>query len=257
MSKVRRLFWDIETSPNVGFFWSSGYKVNIPPDNIIQERAIICICFKWEGEKQVHYLQWDGGCDREMIREFIEVASFADEMVAHNGDKFDMAWYNGRHLIHGFDPMPNHKTVDTYKMAAKNFNLNSYKLDYLSKILLGEGKIHAPFQLWEDIVKSNCPKAMKKMIAYCKKDVVLLERVWQKLSAYEEPMTHAGVYKTGDVKKRWTCPHCGSENVYKSKTNVTRKGMAHHQMQCNDCGKYYTIVGLVYKWYREAREATV
>jgi hypothetical protein len=50
----KRLFYDIETSPNIGLFWQSGYKLNIDHSNIIQERAIICICWKWEGQKEVH-----------------------------------------------------------------------------------------------------------------------------------------------------------------------------------------------------------
>lgn len=253
-TRVRRLYWDIETSPNIGFFWRSGWKVTIPPDNIIQERAVICICWKWEGKRKIHSLQWDHGDDRKMIEEFAEVMESADEMVAHNGDKFDMAWYNGRHLIHGLEPIPKTKTVDTYKMAARNFNLNSYKLDYLAKILFGEGKIHAPFELWEDIVLRDSYSSMKKMVKYCRKDVELVERVHHRLEAYEEPSTHAAVMATGDVKTRWMCPHCASGFVYKSKTRVSKKGLISHQMQCNDCGRYYTVANLVYNWYREAKE---
>jgi NAD(P)H-hydrate repair Nnr-like enzyme with NAD(P)H-hydrate dehydratase domain len=40
-------------------FWTAGYKLNIGHDNIIKERAIICICYKWAGEKEVHSLTWD------------------------------------------------------------------------------------------------------------------------------------------------------------------------------------------------------
>ena len=53
----KRLFYDIETSPNIGFFWGAGYKVNISHDNIIKERAIICICYKWEGQDTVHSIE--------------------------------------------------------------------------------------------------------------------------------------------------------------------------------------------------------
>ena len=60
-------------------------------------------------------------------------------MVAQNGDFFDMRWYNGRHLIHGLEPIPWGKTVDTYKIAKRYFNLNSYRLDYLGKLLFGNG----------------------------------------------------------------------------------------------------------------------
>ena len=55
----KRLFFDIETSPNIGMFWTAGYKLNISHDNIIKERAVICICYKWEDDKDVYYLQWD------------------------------------------------------------------------------------------------------------------------------------------------------------------------------------------------------
>ena len=253
--RVRRVFWDIETSPNIGFFWRPGWKVSLSPDNIIHERAIICICYKWQGQKKVHYLRWDKGDDRKMIKDFIAVIESADELVAHNGDKFDMAWYNGRHLMHGFDPIIKAKTVDTYKMAAKNFNLNSYKLDYLANILLGEGKIHTDYDMWKKIVLENDEKSMKKMIKYCKKDVTLLERVWEKLSAYDDPATHAAVNRTGNVKDRWMCAHCGSDHVKKSKGRTTAKGMIQHQMNCLECGHYYTIANLVFRWYVEHKEA--
>ena len=256
-SRVRRLFWDIETSPNIGFFWRPGWKVSITPDNIIQERAIICICYKWEGNKKVHSLRWEHGDDAEMVARFVEVIEQADEMVAHNGDKFDMAWYNGRHLIHGFDPIPKTKTVDTYKMSARNFNLNSHKLDYLAKILLGEGKIKTDYDTWKKIVLDNDEKSMKKMIKYCKKDVVLLERIWGKLRDYEDASTHAAVMASGNVRDRWKCQHCGSDDVSKSKTRVTAKGMKQHQMKCFDCGRYYTIANLVFSWFKEAKDASV
>jgi len=252
-SRVRRLYWDIETSPNIGFFWRPGWKVSLSPENIIQERAVICICYKWQGQKKVHHLRWDQGDDLGMIIEFAGILEGADEAVAHNGDKFDMGWYNGRHLIHGLEPIAKTKTVDTYKMAARNFNLNSYKLDYIAKILFGEGKIHAPFDLWKDIVLDDCPKAMKKMIKYCKKDVVLLERVWDKLRAYDPAATHAAVNASGNVKDRWMCPHCASSDVFKSKTVVTAMGMKKHQMKCHGCGRYFTIANNVYNWYVEAK----
>ncbi len=54
----KRLFYDIETSFNVGVFWRTGYNLTINPGDIIHERAIICICYKWEGEDEIHSLTW-------------------------------------------------------------------------------------------------------------------------------------------------------------------------------------------------------
>ena len=88
-----RLFFDIETSFNVGIFWRSGYNLNINPGDIIHERAIICICYKWEGEEEVHSLEWDSKqSDKAMLKKFLKVMAQANEIVAHNGDRFDMKW---------------------------------------------------------------------------------------------------------------------------------------------------------------------
>lgn len=252
---MRRLFWDIETSPNIGLFWSSGWKITIPPENIIQERAVICICYKWEGSKKVNHLTWNRGDDRDMIEEFMPVLNEADELVAHNGDRFDLRWYNGRHLIHGLDPVPIAKTVDTLKIAKRRFYLNSNKLDYLAKVLFGEGKIGTEFGLWKKILLENDPAAMRSMVRYCKKDVVLLERVWERLSSYEVPASHAAVVATGDPKDRWMCPHCGCDDVYSNKRRTTAKGMVQHQMKCKGCDRYYTIANAVYGYYKKAKNS--
>jgi hypothetical protein len=248
---IKRLYYDLETSPCICFSWRTGSKVFLNHDSIIQERAIICVCYKWEDKSKVHSITWNNGDDKELVKEFNSIAQEADEIVAHNGDKFDLKWLNGRNLIHGLDPVPRHKSVDTLKIARSNFYLNSNRLDYLGKILLGEGKIKTDFDLWKDIVLSNNESAMKKMVTYCKKDVRLLQRIYEKLCVYDNPHTHVGVL---DGKPRWTCPYCGSEEVSLSKTKPTAKGMIQRQMQCKEDGRYYTIANKVYLDYLDAKE---
>ena len=255
MPKLKRLFWDVETSPNIVLSWRCGGKIFIDHQNIIQERAIICICWKWEDGKRVNALTWDKGDDREMVAKFASVVAQADELVAHNGDKFDLRWFNGRNLIHGLDPVPHGKTVDTLKIARKHFYLNSNRLDYLGSLLLGEGKIKTDFSLWRRILLDNEELALGEMVRYCKKDVVLLQRIWERLRDYETPKTHAGVLLTGNPSDRWTCPHCASVDVKKSKTNTTAKGMVQHQMKCGVCHRYYSIADLVFNFYLRAKES--
>ena len=203
-AKKKVLIWDIETSPNIGFFWRPGYKVTLTHDNILKERAIICICWKWAGERKVHHLTWDKNqCDKKMVKEFLKVAKEADELVAHNGDHFDMKWFNTRVLFHELGPVPQWKTVDTLKIARKYFNFNSNRLDYLGKFLFGEGKISTSFNLWYDICINNCPTAMDKMVKYCKQDVRLLEKVWKELEPYSTVKSHVGV---ANGLPKWTCP---------------------------------------------------
>src|SRR3990167_1870554 len=80
------LFFDIETSPNIGFFWKAGYKLNISPENIIQERAIICVCAKWNNEEEVKSFKWNNGDDKNLLKEFSKLINSADIVVSHNGD---------------------------------------------------------------------------------------------------------------------------------------------------------------------------
>ena len=260
---MKRLFWDIETSPNVMFSWRSGYKINLEPHMIINERQVICICWKWEGQKKVYSLSWDDGDDVSLIRSFAPVLELADEAVAHNGDNFDIRWYNARHFMHDLPPIPMTRTVDTLKIAKRRFYLNSYRLDYIAQKILGRGKIHTNFDLWRDCIELTQPnkeirdRSVRKMVRYCKRDVAILEQVWKRMSAYETPSTHAAVVETGDPKDRWRCAHCGSENVATNKRRVTAKGMTAWSMKCGDCGRYYQIANAVYEWYRMWRRGTL
>ena len=96
----RRLFFDLESSPNIGLFWDAGYKKNIDYSNIIKERAIICICWKWEDDKEVQFVHWDKNqSDKSLLEKFIKIANQADELIAHNGDKFDLPWIRTRCLF--------------------------------------------------------------------------------------------------------------------------------------------------------------
>jgi len=247
---MKRLFFDLETSPCIGFFWKPGYKLNISHDNIISENAVICASYKWQDEKKVHTLTWNKGDDKKLLEKFLPIAMRADEIIAHNGDRYDIPWLNTRALKHGIGPVPIWKTVDTLAIARKRFRFNSNRLDYIGKFLFGEGKIETSFGLWRDIVMNNCPKAMKKMVKYCEKDVVLLQNVWEEIEKYHNVKSHVGVLAG---KERWSCPHCASENVSKSKTRTTAGGGIQHQMKCNDCGSYYTISNSVFKKYLEEK----
>lgn len=238
----KRLFYDIETSPNIGLFWSASWKANIPHDNIIKERAIICICYKWEGQSKVHSLQWDiDQCDKKLLVEFMDVVERADECVGHNGDNFDEKWVRTRCLKHGISCPPRFGSLDTLKKARSHFRFNSNRLDYIGKFLFGEGKIDTGgFGLWKNILLKDCPKAMKKMVKYCKGDVELLERVYHHLRPYITHNTNAAVHTGGE---KYDCPNCGSENTVWRKNRTTTAGTIRAQFQCRDkgCNSYFTV----------------
>jgi len=245
----RRLFFDIETAPNIGFFWKSGYKLSVSYDNIIQERAIICICWKWEGQKRVYSLKWNGSFDdKSMIEEFLPVLNSADEVVGHNGDRFDVKWLRTRAIKHDIPMMPNILTIDTLKQARSKFYFNSNRLDYIAQYLgLGKKHAHGGFDLWKDIVLAGelakmfnhqpvqTPiQAMKVMVDYCKQDVLLLEAIWERFNSYVEATTSVAEYPS-------QCPECGSDETYVNKRYATKAGSKRLHFKCRACGKPSTI----------------
>lgn len=238
MTKRRRLFFDIEVSFNLGMFWTSGFKISLGPENIIKERAIICICYKWEDEKEVGWLTWDAKqCDKRMLEKFVKIANSADELVGHNGDKFDLAWIRTRCLYHGIGMFPNYTTIDTLKIARSKFKFNSNKLNYIAKFLGIGQKIHTDFDLWKRIVLNKDKVAMDKMVRYCKMDVILLEKVYKQLSTHIAPKTHYGVIFGQD---RGNCPECGSNDLIRHLQRISASGLKKIVYQCKTCGKYNT-----------------
>lgn len=239
-TKRRRLFFDIETSPNIGLFWEAGYKKNIDYSNIIKERAIICICYKWEDESEVNYLTWDSKQnDKAMLKKFIQVANMADELVGHNGDNFDLKWIRTRCLFHKIDMFPNYVTIDTLKIARQKFRFNSNRLNYIAQYLgLGE-KIKTEFDLWKDILLHKDKVALQKMVKYCQKDVKLLEDVWKELRNHVMGKTHYGII-FGTSKGE--CAECGSDDFVSHGYRVTSSGTKYKRVQCKTCGKHQKML---------------
>lgn len=235
----KRLFFDIETSYCTGWFWRPSFKTSISYDQILNNSAIICICYKWQGSDKIHSLKWDKGNDKQMIKKFVDVLLDADEIVGHNSDKFDLKWVRTRCLISGVKSLPDFKSIDTLKISRQKFNFPSNRLDAIGKYLgFGGKKDTGGIQLWHDIIQKNSSKAMSEMVSYCKRDVELLEKVFLKLEGYSKPKTHIGVYSGGD---KADCKYCGGANVRIKDRSISASGTVSVRMKCNDCDKTYMI----------------
>lgn len=240
----KRLYFDIETSYCTGWFWRPSFKTSISYDQVLKESAIICICYKWQGSDKVYHLTWDKGCDKSMMDKFYSVIEQADEVITHNGDNFDIKWIRTRFLLHGYKSMPDLKSIDTLKISRQKFRFDSNRLDAIGKILgFGGKKDTGGIQLWHDIIQKNSKKAMMDMVAYCKRDVELLEKVFLKLEGFAKPKTHLGVFSGGD---KADCPYCASKRVGLNDRSVSANGTIKCRMRCYDCNKSYYIPLKVY-----------
>lgn len=248
---MTRLFVDIEVSQNVVLTWRTGAKIFISPDNIVKERAVICVCWKEQGGK-TESATWDRSQnDKALIKRIIPVIAGADEIIGHNAERFDLPWLRARAMYHGLH-LPIVRVVDTLKWARKYFYFNSNRLDFLGKFFGVGGKLDKfthDHGSWRRVLLDNDRKELAAMVKYCARDIDLLEQVWERLSTICAPAVHSGVV---DGREAWSCPRCSSEKIIQSKRRVTAKGTIQFQMQCKACSGFYSISArLRQKWLKE------
>lgn len=232
--KPRILFWDLETFPNIVTSWGLRVDGYLSPDNIIQERTIICGCWSWLGQKDVFSVAInpkEPTDDKALVEKFHDVLSQADVIVAHNGDSFDIRWFNARAAYHGLRPIPPAIQFDTKKMAKDKFYFNSNKLSYLCQFFHFGKKIKTEFDLWKDCMSGDA-KALAKMVLYCRRDILLLKKLYFKLSPYM--MTKMTVRRLVE-RGRCTKLGCGSTKIqYRGYMYTTAN--KYRRFQCLACG---------------------
>ena len=240
----KRLFFDIETSPNVVYTWRTGYNIQVTHESIIQERKIISIHWKWQGRDKVRNLHWDKDQDdKAMLEKFIPILHKADEVIAHHGDRFDVPWLRTRCLFHRIPMHVNIKTLDTRKKAKAHFNFNSNKLDYIAQFLkVGKKREHEGYSLWLKTMNGD-KEALRTMLEYGDHDVVLLEEIYFLLAPYMKHNTHHGVIE-GNGKA--SCPNCGSVLINHVKPIVTGMGTVQRLMKCLNCETDFKLANTVY-----------
>lgn len=245
-SAIKRLFFDIETTPIIAYTWRIGYNISLPFENIIEDWKIICISYKWENENEVHNLRWDNGDDKQLLIDFLKVAKLADEMIAHNGDRFDIKKIRTRCIYHRIPMFPKYRTLDTLKKSRGNFAFNSNKLDYIAQYLnVGKKQEHEGFDLWIKCMKGD-EQAIFDMVSYCNQDVIILEDVYHALQHYIKPNTHAGVIN-GEYK--YSCPICAEKEIELVKSDVTQKGTISRVVKCTSCEHVYNISNIAFMQY--------
>ena len=244
---TKRLFFDIETSPMVVYSWRIGYNLNLFYENIINDWNIICICYKWENDDKVYFLKWDKEhSDKQLLVDFVKVANTADELIGHNGDRFDIKKIRTRCIYHRIPMFPKYRTLDTLKKARQGFAFNSNKLDSIARFLgVGAKMQHEGFDMWVKCM-NNDETALANMIEYCMQDVVVLEDVYTAMQHYIKPNSHSGVANGG---KKYSCPICTCEDIELIKNDVTEKGTISRVVRCKKCNHVYNISNLSYMKY--------
>lgn len=237
---MKVLLFDIESSPNVAYIWNK-YEQDALGD-FIKERQIISFAWKWLGEKEVHCLalpMFPGykkkpEDNKALILKLHEIISRADVVVGHNVNEFDDKMANAEFLRHKLKPPPPHRTVDTLLVARGRFRFNSNKLGDLGQRLgLGKKLETGGFKLWAGCLRGDSA-SWKRMVAYNKKDVILLEKVYLKIRPW---MTRHPDMNMAD--RRAGCPSCRAPWI-----KLIRRGWSlsndgkKPRFNCSVCGKW-------------------
>lgn len=238
MREHRLLFFDVETSPTSAFVWRAGEQY-IAPERLAHDSFLLCWAAKWSDSPGVMYGRLTpeearNRDDQRIVATLSGLMLDADWVVAHNGDRFDIPVVNGRCLQHGLPPVGQVRSIDTLKLSRKSFKLASNKLDYLAQTLGLGAKLPTGFALWEAAYQGD-PDALAAMDRYCRQDVRLLERVFDRLKPYAKGLPR--LVDVDAVTDGVACSFCGSGDL--QKRGFYRTAASNFQrLRCNQCGRW-------------------
>ena len=239
-TEPRVLVLDIETAPILAHIWRMWDEVR-NTEQVLEDWYIMTWAAKWLGTDEIISMSmfdqkgYTPGSenDKALLQGMHALMCEADYIIAHNGDRFDIKKINTRFLEHGIAPPTPYKSIDTLKIAKRYFSFTSNKLDYLAKKLLGDKKLeHGGLSLWQGCVSGD-PSSWHTMLEYNEKDVVLLEKVYYKLRAWDHMHPSFAVHSNKDVL---SCTVCGCVNVKPTGDTVKTSTGAYLGYVCSDCG---------------------
>jgi hypothetical protein len=242
-SKPIKLIYDIETAPCLVTVWGLKQDGYISPGNIERDKYIICASWKEHAKAKTYkacVTSKHPQDDKKVVQALHSALSNADEIIHHNGDSFDLPTLRDRAIYHGLGPLPPVVQTDTKKIAKSLFRFTSNSLDYLGKYLGVGNKIKTDYDLWKECVKGN-QKALNYMQDYNVQDVLLLERVYNKLVAWAPAKLNHNLFTAEDG-----CPSCSSLDIQKRGVSYTRTGVKQRYV-CKECGHWSTGVSVAVK----------
>lgn len=242
---TRVLFYDIENTSIQIEAWRT-YQADAI--RVTREWYILSIAYKWQHEKKPHVMtlaDFPGFAknprdDKALLEAFFPIFDSADIVIAHNGNYHDQRKLSARLVYHNLGPPSPYAQLDTYLLAKRRFAFTSNRLDALAQYFGIEGKKDCPPDIWQRCMEGD-PKAFKVMGRYNKHDVVILEKVYEKLRAWQPNHPYIGV--SGPRRKRFSamegldCPRCGSDRLSSKGWRETAASY-YRQYQCLDCGGY-------------------
>lgn len=229
---MKILLFDVESAPLTVYSWGL-WQQNISIGQIIDSSHVMCWAAKWLGTDQILFDSAKRSGKKKMLMRLFKLLDEADAVIHYNGSKFDVPVVNKEFLLQGWNPPSSYQQIDLLKTARQRFKFPSNKLDYVAKALKVGGKTkHAGFQLWVDCLAGD-KDAWETMEEYNKNDVILLEKVYNKLLPWIKNHPNVSLYNGTPM----ACTHCGSISLNKRGFYYTST-VKYQRYQCNSCGAW-------------------
>jgi len=124
--------------------------------------------------------------DKRVVQHLTQDFLLFDRIVTHYGRRFDIPFIRTRALVCGVD-FPYFGSIsndDTWCIARRKLKLNSNRQDIIDRTLFGTtNKTRVEAKYWIAAQRGN-KKALNYILDHNKRDVIALERVWNKLKDF-------------------------------------------------------------------------
>lgn len=181
LEEPRILTLDIETSPAIVMAWGL-FDQNIGVNQIIEPSRVICFAAKWHHRKATEFYSEHHQSRAEMVTQAWRLLDECDVLVTYNGPSFDVKHLQREFLHAGLGPPSPWVDVDLLRVNRARFKFLSNKLGAVTSALGIPTKMETGgMQLWTDVLAGD-PKAWARMRAYCKRDVVVTEMLYDRLA---------------------------------------------------------------------------
>jgi predicted RNA-binding Zn-ribbon protein involved in translation (DUF1610 family) len=243
-STLNVCLFDIETSPILAYVWGL-WDQNIGLNQVKDDWYLLSMAWKWLDEKKVHVLglpdapffQYEKPVNRNDERWLVwrlwEVLNDADVVVAHNAARFDVKRMQAKFFEYNLSRPSNFKIVDTLKIAKANFAFTSNKLDYISQLAKGPGKIDSGgFETWLGCMAGD-EKAWAKMLKYNGVDLEELERIYLLIRGWDKSAPNIALVEDFN---EMVCPTCGSRHMVEAAPTRTSISVF-PTYRCTKCGQ--------------------
>lgn len=216
-------------------FWDLGDFKNrrIHADDVTVWPRTICAAWNWYGKKRVHFAaEWEAGGRELMLRTIWRAYDRAQIVVGHNLDAFDTKKLKTEWRDLGLPPPSPFKTIDTLKVARREFGDESKTLDALCKRMgIASKTDRYDVEVARAALAGN-RAAQRQIKAYNCGDIAATAGLYDVIRPWHAGHPHSVIGTSDD---RPTCNHCWGDDLEINGFKLANR-ILYRLYRCRSCG---------------------